>query len=154
MRDSFIVSLLRSRQSGLLRLRPADLPMRLDCKAGACGLCCRTMGGGVVVSQAEISALPANSLRLCGAKIVLNSSCGTCSLLSNNVCTSYQARPRGCQDYPWYRIGDDLYYDRGCPGMKFDRDERPKLEKIVEIKNYLPARRWTWWLLLFTLRLW
>lgn len=64
---------------------------------------------------------------------------GTCCLLKDKLCTSYDQRPRGCHEYPWYNVGGQLYYDKGCPGIVFDADGRPAVSKVSFIEQYIPV---------------
>lgn len=134
----FFGAILASRKMGLLRLRPADQPMRLVCLGGDCGLCCREMAGGVVVAAEEKSQLPVEAIEEFATTSVLKSGCDGCVLLENNYCSQYQNRPKSCRDYPWYNINGQLFFDKGCPGIKFDQDERPNVKTIVSINQYLP----------------
>ena len=131
--------IFHARRSGLLRLRKADKPIRLDCIGGACGLCCEVLGAGVAVSDDEAKHLGESSLMRLGNQIVLRSNGYSCALLKDKACTCYDKRPHGCHEYPWYRIEGQLYYDAGCPGMKFDRDERPSVDTITPFERYLPG---------------
>src|SRR6266478_8845388 len=127
---------LRARRAGLLRLRRAKTPMRLECLAGKCGLCCSVMGGQVVVKPSEVPFLPSQHLEKQGSAIVIMGGHGVCSLLKDNACSCYPNRPKGCREYPWYNVNGRLYYDRGCPGMKFDNDSRPNPDELTPIAEY------------------
>ncbi len=129
--------ILHARRKGLLHLRKADKPMRLECIGGDCGLCCDTLGAGVVVTEKEAEHLGEEAISRSGGLIVLKSEGYSCSLLKNKACSCYSIRPQGCHEYPWYRIDGQLYYDAGCPGMKNDRDERPEAGSISHFERYL-----------------
>ena len=134
-----IRAILRARRAGLLRLRPVQGPIRLSCPPSVCGLCCSTMGGGIVVTKAEASFLPRLSL-IEGRKVItLKSTKGSCSQLKGKKCECYDVRPRGCSEYPWYSLDGKLYYDSGCPGIKQDRDDHPMLANLTDIGEYLPV---------------
>ena len=62
----------------------------------------------------------------------------TCTLLKNGLCSIYPHRPKGCREYPWYNIDGKLYYDSGCPGLKFDIDEHLDISKIQPFDNFFP----------------
>lgn len=128
-----------ARKKGLLHLRKADAPIRLDCIGGECGLCCDVLGGGVVVTEEDALKIGEPSLVRSGKSIKLKSNGFACALLKDKACSCYSARPQGCREYPWYRIDGQLYYDSGCPGMKHDRDERPAVYSIKPFDNYLPG---------------
>ncbi len=129
-------TLFRVRLAGLGRLRPAQFQMRLDCLGDKCAKCCSTMGGDIVVAGSEVSRLPVDATYRNRKVIFIKSSNGVCSLLEHGKCTVYDARPSGCREYPWYNMDERLYYDSGCPGIKFDRDERPSTRDIVPIETY------------------
>ena len=133
-----LTAIARARKSGLIRLRKADKKVRLHCIGGECGLCCKVMGGDVVVTPEDASVIPSSVTERFGDVIVLKSLSGSCSQLVQNKCDCYEVRPSGCREYPWYSIDDQLYYDTGCPGMLYDRDERPEKETISPIETYLP----------------
>jgi Fe-S-cluster containining protein len=94
------------------------------------------MGGDVVVATDEAPPLKEHLVRISRTTMALRGNGSSCSLLVRGVCSKYNARPRGCRDYPWYNIGNVLYYDAGCPGIKFDRDERPDISAITDIEAY------------------
>lgn len=131
--------IFHARTKGLLRLRKADKAVRLDCIGGECGLCCEVLGAGVVVSEKEAEQLGDDAVSRSDKFIVLRSEGYSCALLKNKTCSCYMNRPQGCREYPWYRIGGQLYYDSGCPGIKFDRDERPSVDTITPFERYLPV---------------
>lgn len=131
--------IFNARRKGLLRLRKADVPIRLDCIGGECGLCCEVLGSGVVVTEEEAAKLSENSVVRSGKDIKLRSTGYACALLKDKACSCYIQRPQGCREYPWYQIDGQLYYDAGCPGMKLDRDERPAVYTIQPFDNYLPG---------------
>lgn len=139
---TLIRSILRARSFGLLRLRPATKPMRLECIGGKCGLCCMVMGGGIVVTSEEADGLPSGSTERKGRVIFLKNVEGTCCLLKGKMCKCYEQRPSGCREYPWYNVDEKLYYDRGCPGIKFDSDERPDVASIAMVDKYFPTYKW------------
>lgn len=131
--------IFHARAKGLLRLRRADKSIRLDCIGGACGLCCEVLGAGVVVNEKEAEQLGDDAVSRSDKFIVLRSEGYSCALLKNKACSCYDKRPQGCSEYPWYRIDGQLYYDSGCPGIKFDRDERPSIDTITPFDLYLPG---------------
>lgn len=151
---SVFLNILRARSYGLLRLRPASKATRLDCVGGKCGLCCVALGGGVIVTGDESRQLPNHSIKRFGEIIVIRSVVGTCCLLKDKLCTVYEHRPRGCHEYPWYNVNGQLYYDKGCPGIRFDKDNRPDVAEISPVSKYFPTQRWVWKPLLRLLRLW
>ena len=120
-------------------MRKAEAPARLDCIGGACGLCCEVLGGGVVVTEEEAAEIGESSLIRSGKNIDLKSTGNVCSLLKDKACSCYAVRPQGCREYPWYNIDGQLYYDAGCPGMKFDHDERPAIHSLKSFEHYLPG---------------
>jgi Fe-S-cluster containining protein len=131
--------IIHARKKGLLRLRKADHPVRLDCIGGACGLCCEVLGAGVVVIEEEAVKVGERSVVRFGKEIKLKSNGFACALLKDKACSCYAERPQGCREYPWYRMDEQLYYDSGCPGMKHDHDERPAVHTIKPFDNYLPG---------------
>lgn len=148
-------AIFRGRRVGLLRLKRASAPIALDCIGGACGLCCSAFGGGVVVTPSEAALLPLSALKSAGGGIVLTSRTdGSCSLLSDKQCTDYSHRPRGCQEYPWYRLGNELYYDVGCPGITARRDERPDPAALADAEEYFPVSAPIRWVIVGLLKRW
>ena len=49
---------------------------------------------------------------------------------------------------------ESYFFDKGCPGMNFDRDERPDVAAIAAVDRYFSL--WSCWrlMLLFVLRHW
>lgn len=92
------------------------------------------------MAPSEAQFLPPQSLAVTRMVIVLKSEEGKCALLHNAACECHSARPRGCREYPWYSVNSQLYYDSGCPGIRFDRDEHPSADKLADIDAYLPFR--------------
>ena len=133
---TLLTTIWRARRAGLLRLRPADKPLRLDCKGGECGLCCEVTGGGVIVTESEALRLPAQTLQRQGRVIVIKSDKGACCLLRNTICTAYADRPQGCREYPFYNLGGRLYYDFGCPGIRYDSDGQPPVASISPAERF------------------
>jgi Fe-S-cluster containining protein len=131
--------IFHARKKGLLHLQKADVPIRLDCIGGECGLCCEVLGGGVVVTEKEAANIGESALIRSDKSIKMRSDGYACILLNNKTCSCYDHRPQGCREYPWYQIEGQLYYDAGCPGMKKDRDERPATGTIKPFENYLPG---------------
>jgi Fe-S-cluster containining protein len=111
-------------------------------------------GGDVVVSEAESKRLPAEAILRNGKIILLKSTNGVCSLLKNKSCSCFNSRPQGCREYPWYKINGQLFYDKGCPGMRFDRDERPNVREISPIERYFPVNHVMAIFLIFLFRSW
>lgn len=131
-------NLVAGRRAGLLRLRRADSPVRLECLREKCGLCCKVLGG-THVEPSEVAKLSKfNVLERAGEGARLACDSGKCRALTEGVCSVYEFRPRGCRDYPWYNIDGQLYYDAGCPGMKRGVDGRPDASLIRPVREYLP----------------
>ncbi|NLH15452.1 MAG: YkgJ family cysteine cluster protein [Phycisphaerae bacterium] len=130
-------SVIKARKAGLMRLRPATQPTRLDCLAAACAKCCNTLGSPRVTPQ-EAQAIGPEHLCRIGDAIFTQSQGSTCSLLREGLCGIYPYRPSGCREYPWYNIHGQLYYDSGCPGIKYDLDERPQVGSIQPWENFFP----------------
>ena len=134
-------SVIIARLHGLLRLRPATSPVRLDCLGAECGLCCKVFGGSITLSEREENRLVqigAAALDVQGA-VVLGHKGSCCSHLQGNLCTIYMDRPRSCQEYPWYSINGSLYFDKGCPGIKNDIDGRPEPSALIPFEVYIRA---------------
>jgi Fe-S-cluster containining protein len=147
--------ILSARGAGLLRLRRANKPMRLDCKGGECGLCCVMFGREVILTEHEARDVPPELVELRANKTLAVKSCGSaCAALRNKTCTIYNQRPHGCREYPFYNIEGELYFDQGCPGMKFDRDGRPAVKSLSSVQSYFPIHRILQRLLISLLRLW
>ncbi len=130
-------SLVATRRFGLLHLRAVSGPTRLDCLGGQCGLCCRAFKD-VMVERSE--AAPLVQLKIVKeveGTILMKQSATACAALHDNFCSVYEVRPRSCRDYPWYNIEGKLYFDRGCPSIRFDADGCPDIDSI---------RRWEWYL--------
>lgn len=147
-------TIIRARRSGLLRLRRATEPTGLTCIAGKCGLCCRVMGGDVIVSPNDFIRLPPEATERIGKVIVIKSSFGVCDQLSDNKCGCYDIRPRGCREYPWYSIDGELFFDRGCPGISHDKDARPDVSSITPIERFIPVNRTLGKFLVMLFRIW
>jgi|GEM_PF-585955 len=132
-----VKSIFRARLKGLYRLAPAAEPMRLVCLKNKCAKCCRVIGTPVVTSQ-EAARIGRDRLMAEGNALFVSSENGKCILLKEGLCSIYPDRPAGCREYPWYNIDGKLYYDRGCPGVRYDRDERPEVAEIQDFDNFLP----------------
>jgi len=107
-----------------------------------------------VVTRTEAVQLPPESTVRVGKVIVLKSANGSCSSLKNKLCSIYDQRPKGCQEYPWYNINGDLHYDSGCPGIRSDKDGRPDISTISPIDAYFPFLDWVRKLMIILLRVW
>jgi Fe-S-cluster containining protein len=148
-------AIVKGRRAGLLRLRKAVGPIALDCRGGECGRCCQVLGGGVVISKAESVTLPLSAVTKSARGLILKSAPdGSCGLLQHKACSQYKNRPRGCREYPWYRIEGVLYYDAGCPGLTGARDERPDPATLAEARNYFLMSRPLQRAILLLLRIW
>ena len=132
----FFIRLIRARIAGLIRIRRVKGPIRLECND--CGLCCRSLEG-TFVEENEAPPLR-QSGGIDGTPGALRLLChGTsCVLLASGRCSQYIHRPRGCREYPWYNIAGNLYYDKGCPGIRHDYDEHPEPESLRPIDHYFP----------------
>jgi Fe-S-cluster containining protein len=130
-------SIVKARKVGLMRLRPATEITRLDCLMAACAKCCKNLGSPRVTPQ-EAEKIGSEHLSRFGDALFTKSCGGTCTLLREGLCGIYDVRPRGCREYPWYNIDGKLYFDSGCPGIKHDRDERPKVGGIQPWENFFP----------------
>jgi len=131
-------AVIKARREGLLRLVPATSATRLDCLKDKCARCCKILGTPVV-TPAEAENIAAESLiKDKHGQIFTRSKNSVCCLLRDGLCSIYPARPRGCREYPWYNIDGRLYYDSGCPGMKHDQDQRPKVDDIMPFKDFFP----------------
>lgn len=137
MNITLIKTILKAKRKGLLRLVPASQVTRLDCLADKCAKCCKTIGTPVVTTQ-EAEKIGYDSIVKCQKSMFIKSNKSTCSLLKKNLCSIYLVRPKGCREYPWYNIDGQLYYDRGCPGIKHDIDERPDTDSIQPFENFFP----------------
>ena len=134
-----IKAVRKARRNGLLKIRPADKPVRLDCLSAKCAKCCMNLGSPVV-TQEEAKHIDDNHLsKGNGSSCFIKSDNGTCSLLKDGLCSIYDHRPSGCTEYPWYNIGGKLHYDSGCPGIKYDADERPDVTTIQPFENFFPG---------------
>ena len=131
-------TVLRARRSGLLHLRLAEGAMRLDCLGGRCAVCCELLGSPLV-REGELEGFGAENVVQRGGAVFAKSCSGRCIMLSKGLCSIYQNRPAGCREYPFYNIDGRLYYDAGCPGVRFDRDERPAVEDITRFEQFFPG---------------
>lgn len=133
-------SIIAARRHGLMRLRAANRPLRLDCLAEECGLCCQVFGGAITIRPNEKDALvQINAATSDSRGTVLRHSGTRCSLLKDNLCAIYDTRPRSCREYPWYLIQGQLYYDSGCPGIKSDVDGRPDVRSLTTFREYVDS---------------
>lgn len=143
-----------ARRIGLLRLRRADVPLRLDCPGGICGLCCSVPGIEAVLTEEEAVAIPGNLKKHAAAGWAMRGCPTGCVALSNRRCSVYMHRPKGCREYPFYNVDGVLYVDTGCPGVKNDGDGRPKVAELARFESYFPGPRWLQQILLFIFRRW
>jgi Fe-S-cluster containining protein len=94
--------------------------------------------GMVEVTEMELAST--TSLKTDGtsfrAKRFLQTKSGICTHLVSGNCAVYNERPTGCRDYPWYRVGDDLFVDSGCPGVSAGHDNRPSTDSIKSLEEY------------------
>lgn len=132
-----IRSVIKARRSGLYRFVPAAEPMRLDCLKDRCAKCCRVLGTPVATAE-EADRIGYGSIMTDRDAMFVRSDSCVCTLLKDGLCSVYPKRPKGCREYPWYNIGGRLYYDRGCPGVRYDIDERPDVDDIQPFENFFP----------------
>lgn len=150
-----VKTILGCRRAGLLRLRRAKRPMRLECLGDECGLCCRVMGGPEIdpVEIGGMGELHVINQERVGCRVKAID--GECTLLDGRSCSVYPVRPRACREYPWYNIDGELYYDFGCPGIRFDVDGRPGVTDLLPAQKYFRMfPRWSRALILRILTLW
>jgi sodium/pantothenate symporter len=130
-------SVVKARQNGLYRFKSPAGPVRLVCLKDKCAKCCRVIGTPVVTDE-EAGKIGFQSLVTDrGATFVKSDGC-ICSLLKDGLCSIYPRRPKGCREYPWYNIDGRFYYDSGCPGLKFDKNELPDVKEIQPFDNFFP----------------
>jgi sodium/pantothenate symporter len=133
-----IKSVFKARQNGLYRFKSPAGPIRLVCLKDKCAKCCKVIGTPAVTDQeAKIIGFDLLMTDSSGAMFVKSDGC-TCTLLENGLCSIYPRRPRGCREYPWYNIDGRFYYDSGCPGLKYDKDEIPPVTDIQPFNNFFP----------------
>jgi Fe-S-cluster containining protein len=137
MNWTLLKAIIKAKRDGLLRLVPATGPIRLDCLANKCAMCCMTLGSPVVTPQ-EAEKIGYQSIVKDKHGLFVKSQHSVCCLLIDGFCSIYKDRPRGCREYPWYNIDGRLYYDSGCPGIKHDRDEHPDVADIQPFENFFP----------------
>ncbi len=137
MNRTLIKAVIKARRHGLLRLVPATEATRLDCLKDACMKCCMNLGSPVV-TPGEAEHIDEQFIDARDGAMFIKSNHSVCCLLDEGLCTIYANRPRGCIEYPWYNIDGRLYYDSGCPGIKFDKDQRPDINDIGPFENFFP----------------
>ena len=151
-------SILRARKVGLLRLRPAHSSDSLRCLREECPRHCCWAFDTVVVDQEDLKTLPRKGVRTRGLlqlrqRPYPSPTCSACYFLERGSCTIYSKRPSACREYPWYRFGDKLFVDRGCPGISEDSaGERPDPTTLQDASRYFseipfPLRRIVLWAL-------
>jgi sodium/pantothenate symporter len=132
-----IKSVIKAQGNGFYRFIPQTEPTRLICLKDKCAKCCRVIGTPVV-TPAEAQAIGYASLMKDRDAIFVKSDNCACTLLKDGLCSVYPRRPKGCREYPWYNIDGRLYCDAGCPGVKYDRDERPDIGDVQPFDNFFP----------------
>ena len=137
MNRVLIKAVIKARRNGLLHLRPATEPTRLDCLTDKCARCCKTLGTPVV-TPAEAEKIGHESILKGKDGMFVKSNKSVCSLLKDGLCSVYPVRPKGCRQYPWYNIDGRLHYDSGCPGIKHDKDQRPRVDDIQPFESFFP----------------
>ena len=135
---TLLKTVLRARRNGLMRLVEAGGAVRLDCLGGKCAKCCQLLGSPVV-TETESAMLDCEHIVRGSGGAYIKSHRGACCLLRNGLCSVYENRPAGCREYPWYNIDGKLYYDAGCPGIRYDKDERPDVASIGPFENFFPS---------------
>ncbi|MBN2018915.1 MAG: YkgJ family cysteine cluster protein [Sedimentisphaerales bacterium] len=131
-----IKSVIKARRAGLYRFRPPKGPVRLVCLKEKCARCCKVIGTPVVKpEEAENIGLDSIIKNFRGDMFIKSDDCA-CILLKGGLCSIYPHRPKGCREYPWYNIDGRLYYDSGCPGVQYDKDERPNVEDIQPFDGF------------------
>lgn len=133
-----VKSVIKARRSGLYRFKQPTGPVRLACLKDKCARCCKVIGTPVVTPEEAESISSKVLMTGKGATFVKSDDCA-CTLLKTDLCSIYPCRPKGCREYPWYNIDDRLYYDSGCPGLKFDIDNRPDVNEIQPFDNFFPS---------------
>jgi len=147
MKWLLLKTVFNARSKGLLRLKPATEPIRLDCLAEKCAKCCINLGSPVVTPAEAEKIDAAKIFKYKNANFIKSDDC-TCCLLKDNLCSIYPDRPSGCREYPFYNIDGKLYYDAGCPGIKKDKDGRPDINQIKPFERFFPnSSKFTLWLI-------
>ena len=137
MNWTLIKAIIKAKRNGLLHLVPATEPTHLDCLAEKCALCCKTIGAPVLTED-EAKKIPAQLTARSKSGVFVKSHNCICCLLKDGLCSLYADRPTGCREYPWYNINGRLFYDKGCPGIKHDKDEHPDIDGIEPFENFFP----------------
>jgi Fe-S-cluster containining protein len=132
-----IKSVIKARRCGLYRFAIPDKPTRLVCLKNKCAKCCKVIGTPVVTSEEALRIGLASLMTDRGAIFIKSDGC-MCTLLKAGLCSIYPHRPKGCREYPWYNINGRLHYDSGCPGIEYDKDERPDVKDIQPFDNFFP----------------
>jgi len=132
-----IKSVIKARREGFYHFIPQTKSTRLVCLKDRCARCCRVIGTPVVAPQEAEFIGPSSLMRDKNAMFVKSDS-GACTLLKNGLCSIYPHRPKGCREYPWYNIDGRLYCDSGCPGVRYDKDERPDIADVQPFDNFFP----------------
>ncbi|MFH1371839.1 MAG: YkgJ family cysteine cluster protein [Planctomycetota bacterium] len=132
-----IKSVIKARRNGLYHFKLLTGPVRLACLKDKCAKCCKVIGTPVVTPE-EAEKIGSAALMTDKRATFIKSDGCACILLKNGLCSIYPHRPKGCREYPWYNIDGHFYYDSGCPGLKFDIDERPDVNEIQPFNNFFP----------------
>lgn len=117
-----LVSIAKVRHSGLLKLRKAQENTSFQCLKDECPRSCCWVFDMVQLEKNEIIHIPANKIKIGKVYYLTQKKYPTptgmaCSAYANGICSIYSARPKSCQEYPWYRFNDLLFYDSLCPGI-------------------------------------
>jgi len=90
----------------------------------------------------EVSQIHSNKVKIGGVYYLSQkeypcSSRKSCLEFSNGLCKIYSERPISCQEYPWYRFSDLLFYDSLCPGITDEPiGDRPDVYEILDSGRY------------------
>jgi Fe-S-cluster containining protein len=118
---------IRASIRGLLKLKKDNDKVYLECLEGKCAKCCKTFNL-IYINNNELKSKKSDlMLKFLNKKAYIKGTHQGCSYLSNDgTCSIYDNRPNVCRSYPWYKIDGDIFYDSGCPGIKYCSDGKQK----------------------------
>lgn len=137
-----LLSILRARHRGLLRIRKTQSNTLFQCLKDKCPRSCCWVFDMIQLEPNELTSIQSNKIKIGKVHYLTQKEypCPTgkaCFEYSNGFCEIYSARPKSCQEYPWYRYNDLLYFDSLCPGITDEPSgSKPQVFELLDSGRY------------------
>lgn len=139
---NLLQSIIRTRKLGLLRLKEDNSNHHFECLKDNCSKNCCWAFDMVQIEDYEMHSFPNLNRSINGTNYLKtkNYNCPSseaCALLVEGTCSKYNDRPASCREYPWYKFGEKIFVDIGCPGVSVSNSANsPAPNSIIDSERY------------------